>query len=235
MLILGALEPTISNEQLSKGNDAVSRFSSYLADLIAERRTRLVEGDILSDLISGEVDGESLSEEELIQNCIFLLNAGHETTTNLIGNGVAGLLAFPDELRRLRADAGLMDSAVEEFLRYESSNQLGNRRTTQPVSFGSVEVPADTVIHLGIGAANRDPAQFLEPDRLDITRSPNRHLAFAWGAHICLGNSLARMEGRIAVERLLSRFPVIERNGDFVRGGRARFRGYRSFPVRVSG
>lgn len=233
MLILGALEPTITGEQLAKGNDAVARFSAYLAELIAERRTRLVEGDILSDLIAGEVDGEKLTEEELIQNCIFLLNAGHETTTNLIGNGVAGLLAFPGELRRLRDDPGLMDTAMEEFLRFESSNQLGNRRTTQPVSFGGIEVPADTVIHLGIGAANRDPAHFTDPDRIDITRKPNRHLAFAWGAHICLGNSLARMEGRIAIGRLLDRFPRIERNGDFVRGGRARFRGYRSFPVRV--
>ncbi|WP_417519663.1 cytochrome P450 [Minwuia sp.] len=234
MLILGALEPTISPEQLARGNDAVARFSAYLADLIAERRTRLVEGDILSDLIAGEVDGEKLSEEELIQNCIFLLNAGHETTTNLIGNGVAGLLAFPGEMRRLRDDPAMLDSAIEEFLRFESSNQLGNRRTTAPVSFSGVELEPGTLIHLGIGAANRDPAMFDDPDSVRIDRNPNKHLAFGWGAHVCLGNSLARMEGRIAIGRLLDRFPNIERNGAFVRGGRARFRGYRSFPVSVA-
>jgi hypothetical protein len=234
MLILGALEPTITDEQLARGNDAVARFSAYLKELIDERRTRLREGDILSTLISGEVDGERLTEEELIQNCIFLLNAGHETTTNLIGNGVAGLLAFPDEMRRLRGDPDLMDGAIEEFLRFESSNQLGNRRVTRPVEVGGVALAPDTVIHLGIGAANRDPAQFPDPDRLDIGREPNRHLAFGWGAHVCLGNSLARMEGRIAIGRLLARFGSIERDGDFVRGGRARFRGYRSFPVRVA-
>ncbi|WP_416899117.1 MAG: cytochrome P450 [Minwuia sp.] len=233
MTILGALEPTITPEQLDRGNRAVAGFSAYLKELIAERRTRLEEGDILSELIAGEVDGESLTEQELIQNCIFLLNAGHETTTNLIGNGMAGLLEFPEEMARLRAEPALMDTAIEEFLRFESSNQLGNRRTTQPVSFSGVEVPADTVIHLGIGAANRDPAHFPDPDRLDITRRPNKHLAFAWGAHICLGNSLARMEGKIAIGRLLQRFASIERDGDFVRGGRARFRGYRRFPVRM--
>ena len=235
MVILGALEPTISEEQLQRGDDAVAGFSAYLKDLVDERRRNLREGDILSILIAGEVDGERLSEEELIQNCIFLLNAGHETTTNLIGNGMSALLEFPDEMRRLRADPGLMDSAVEEFLRYESSNQLGTRRATRKVEFsGGETVEADTVIHLGIGAANRDPAVFPEPDRVDIAREPNRHLAFGWGAHICLGNSLARMEGKIAIGRLLERFGHIERNGDFVRGGRARFRGFRSFPVRLA-
>ncbi|PJK31599.1 cytochrome P450 [Minwuia thermotolerans] len=233
MLILGALEPTISDEQLRRGNEAVAAFSAYLKDLIDERRRNPGEGDILSILIAGEVDGERLSEEELIQNCIFLLNAGHETTTNLIGNGVAGLLAFPGEMARLRADPDLMDSAIEEFLRFESSNQLGTRRATRRVEFDGGAVEADTVIHLGIGAANRDPAVFPDPDRLDITREPNRHLAFGWGAHICLGNSLARMEGKIAIGRLLARFRHIERNGDFVRGGRARFRGYRKFPVKL--
>lgn len=233
MLILGALEPVISPEQLARGNAAVADFSAYLKDLIEERRRNLEDGDILSTLIAGEVDGERLTEEELIQNCIFLLNAGHETTTNLIGNGVAAMLAFPGEMARLRAEPRLIESAVEEFLRYESSNQLGTRRVTEASEVGGTTLRPGTVIHLGIGAANRDPAQFPEPDRLDIGRSPNRHLAFGWGAHICLGNSLARMEGRIAIERLLERFRTIEQNGPHVRGGRARFRGYRRFPVRL--
>lgn len=231
--ILGALEPVISDEHLARGNLAVENFSTYLKDLIDERRKVLRDDDILSRLISGKVDGEGLTEEELIQNCIFLLNAGHETTTNLIGNGMAALLAFPDQMQRLRHNPGMMDSALEEFLRFESSNQLGNRRITVATTVGEETLEPGTVIHLGIGAANRDPAVFANPDDLDIARTPNRHLAFGSGAHVCLGNTLARMEGRIAVERLLARFPSIERNGDFTRGGRARFRGYSAFPVRL--
>lgn len=231
--ILGALEPVISDDHLVRGDLAVENFSAYLKDLIDERRTALRDDDILSRLISGRVDGEGLTEEELIQNCIFLLNAGHETTTNLIGNGTAALLAFPDQMQRLRDNSDMMDSALEEFLRFESSNQLGNRRVTVETVIGGEKLDPGTVIHLGIGAANRDPEVFALPDQLDIARSPNRHLAFGWGAHVCLGNTLARMEGRIAIERLLARFPVIERNGDFTRGGRARFRGYRAFPIKV--
>lgn len=231
--ILGALEPVISDDHLARGNAAVENFSAYLKDLIDERRKVLRDDDILSRLISGKVDGEGLTEEELIQNCIFLLNAGHETTTNLIGNGTAALLAFPDQMQRLRDNPDMMDMALEEFLRFESSNQLGNRRVTVATTIGDETLEPGTVIHLGIGAANRDPAVFADPDALDIARTPNRHLAFGWGAHVCLGNTLARMEGRIAIERLLTRFPRIERNGDFTRGGRARFRGYSAFPVRL--
>ncbi len=231
--ILGALEPVISDDHLTRGNLAVENFSTYLKDLIDERRKALRDDDILSRLITGKVNGEGLTEEELIQNCIFLLNAGHETTTNLIGNGMAALLAFPEQMQRLRNGPELMDSALEEFLRFESSNQLGNRRVTAQTIIGDAVLEPGTVIHLGIGAANRDPAVFADPDELDISRTPNRHLAFGWGAHVCLGNSLARMEGRIAIERLLARFPRIERNGDHTRGGRARFRGYSAFPVRL--
>ena len=231
--ILGALEPVISDDHLQRGNAAVESFSAYLKALIDDRRGHLRDDDILSRLIMGEVDGQGLTEEELIQNCIFLLNAGHETTTNLIGNGMAALLAFPDEMRRLRDDPGLMDSAIEEFLRFESSNQLGNRRVTVTTRIGEHELSPGTVIHLGIGAANRDPEVFADPDRLDIGRNPNRHLAFGWGAHVCMGNTLARMAGRIASGGLLKRFPVIERDGPSERTGRARFRGFRTYPVRL--
>jgi cytochrome P450 len=231
--ILGALEPVISDDHLHRGNAAVEGFSAYLKDLIDERRKALRDDDILSRLIMGEVEGEGLTEEELIQNCIFLLNAGHETTTNLIGNGIAALLAFPGELQRLRDNPEMMDSAIEEFLRFESSNQLGNRRVTVETRIGDEVLSPGTVIHLGIGAANRDPAMFPDPDRLDITRSPNRHLAFGWGAHVCMGNTLARMEGRIAIRGLLDRFATIEPDGPSARTGRARFRGFRTFPVRL--
>jgi cytochrome P450 len=184
--------------------------------------------------MAAEEDGETLSELELLHNCIFLLNAGHETTTNLIGNGVAALFQFPNEMARLRREPDLIKSAVEEFLRFESSNQLGNRRLKRDATLGGKAMPAGTYIHLCIGAANRDPAHFPDPDRLDITRSPNRHLAFGAGIHACAGMSLARMEAQIAIGKLLKRFPNLRPDGTPVRGGRARFRGFQSLPVALS-
>lgn len=234
LTILGALEPVITPEQLAEGNKAVEDFRNYLIGLVAARRRNMQdpEEDVLSRLIAGEADGEKLTEEELLQNCIFLLNAGHETTTNLIGNGIATLLEHPGELARLRADPGLIRSAVEEFLRFESSNQLGNRITTEDVEIGGVDIAAGTPITLCIGAANRDPDEFPDPDRMDITRTPNRHLAFAAGAHACAGMSLARMEGQVAIGRMVQRFGTLEQAGPFVRGMRARFRGFASYPLR---
>ncbi len=231
--ILGALEPVISPEQLAAGNRAVEEFSAYLDGLIAERRTRLSDdpGDVLSALIRGDGSGDELTQEELIQNCIFILNAGHETTTNLIGNGVAALLHHPDQLALLRERPELIAPAVEEFLRFESSNQLGNRRVGEEAEIGGVAMPAGTRITMCIGAANRDPARFPDPDRLDITREPNRHLAFGAGMHACAGMNLARLEGQVAILRLIRRFPGLRRAGEPVRGGRARFRGYASYPV----
>jgi hypothetical protein len=231
LAILGALEPVLAPEVERRGNRAVADFSSYLGDLIRERRRQPRDDDVLSALITGAVDGVPLSENELIQNCIFLLNAGHETTSNLIGNGVAALLDHRAEREKLRDNPALIDTAVEEFLRFESSNQLGNRRATHDVEIGAKTLEAGSFITLCIGAANRDPAQFRDPDRLDITRSPNRHLAFGAGAHACAGITLARMEGRIAIGRLVRRFPDLRRDGTPIRGGRARFRGYLSYPL----
>jgi hypothetical protein len=236
LAILGALEPVLPPEKLERGNRAVEEFSAYLDDLIAERRRKPGDdpGDVLSALIFGEVEGDRLTHEELVQNCIFLLNAGHETTTNLIGNGVAALIDKPGELTRLRAQPSLIRPAVEEFLRYESSNQLGNRRLIEDAEVGGVAMQAGTLVTLGIGAANRDPLQFADPDRLDIGREPNRHLAFGAGPHICAGNSLARLEGQIAIGGLVRRFRTIEPAGPFTRGGRARFRGFAQYPIRVA-
>ena len=189
------------------------------------------DDDVLGALVHGEVDGERLTHEELVQNCIFLLNAGHETTTNLIGNTVDALLRFPDELARLRANPGLLKSCIEEGLRFESSNQLGNRRLSQDIEIGGEKLAAGTYIHIGIGAANRDPAQFADPDRYDAGREPNRHFAFGSGVHMCLGAVLARMEGTIAIGRLVERLDGLRRDGDYERGGRARFRGFNKYPV----
>jgi cytochrome P450 len=178
----------------------------------------------------GENHGERLTEKELLHNCIFLLNAGHETTTNLIGNGLVALSEHPAQKQRLIDNPALIKPAIEEILRFESSNQLGNRMTTERVELGGVTMPAGTPVTLCIGAANRDPAQFSDPENLDIGRAPNRHLAFGTGAHQCAGMALARLEGAIAISRFLARFPGYALNGAPVRGGRARFRGFLSVP-----
>ncbi len=185
---------------------------------------------MLTRLIQGEDDGERLTSKELLHNCIFLLNAGHETTTNLIGNGLVALSNNPAQKQRLIEHPDLIRTAIEEILRYESSNQLGNRMTTGPVELGGIQLAAGTPVTLCIGAANRDDRQFADPEHLDIGRNPNRHLAFGTGAHQCAGMALARLEGAIAILRFLKRFPGYALNGAPVRGGRVRFRGFLSVP-----
>ena len=235
LAILGALEPVIGPEAFARGNEAVAEFLGYLDTLIARRTAEPgdPERDVLTRLILGETGGEKLTAKELLHNCIFLLNAGHETTTNLIGNGLVTLAANPDQKQRLIAEPALIKTAVEEILRYESSNQLGNRITTTEVEIGGIAMPANTSLTLCIGAANRDPMQFADPDRFDVSRSPNRHLAFASGPHQCAGMALARLEGAIALSRFLTRFPDYVLDGPPQRGGRVRFRGYLSVPCRL--
>ncbi|HEY2246457.1 MAG TPA: cytochrome P450, partial [Bradyrhizobium sp.] len=199
LAILGALEPVIGEAAAARGNKAVADFLAYLEVLVERRREKPgnPDRDVLTKLIQGEPNGEKLSAKELLHNCIFLLNAGHETTTNLIGNGLVTLSTTPEEKQRLIAQPELTRTAIEEMLRYESSNQLGNRMTVEPVELGGLSLPAGTPITLCIGAANRDPAQFPDPERFDVGRTPNRHLAFATGAHQCAGMALARLEGAI--------------------------------------
>jgi cytochrome P450 len=232
LAILGALEPVIGTEAFARGNKAVADFLGYLEILVERRRAKPgnPERDVLTRLIQGEDTGERLTEKELLHNCIFLLNAGHETTTNLIGNGLVALSEHQSEKRRLIEQPQMIKTAVEEILRFESSNQLGNRMTTERLELGGVAMEAGTPITLCIGAANRDPAQFSDPEKLDIGRNPNRHLAFATGAHQCAGMALARLEGAIAISRFLARFPNYALNGKPVRGGRVRFRGFLSVP-----
>jgi hypothetical protein len=237
--ILGALEPVLNKDQFEGGVTAVADFKTYLLDLVARRQKEGAQssGEILSTLIDASefsgTDGDRLSELELLHNCIFLLNAGHETTTNLIGNAVDLLLRNSDAMRDLAAHPDAIGTAVEEFLRMESSNQLGNRRAAVDTSIGGTAMPAGAYVHLCIGAANRDPDQFPDPDRLDIRRHPNRHLAFGFGIHTCAGLSLARMEAEVAIGKLVRRFKTIERAREPTRGGRARFRGFARYPVAV--
>ena len=234
--ILSGLEPALTPQMQEAGNRAVTEFVAYLAGLVAARRARPgdPESDVLTRLIQGEKDGEKLTETELYHQCIFLLNAGHETTTNLIGNGLRALLDHPGELERLRRDPGLVSPAVEEMLRYDGPIQLNNRRLTAPTTLGGKALPAGTPVTIGIGAANHDPAQFPDPERFDVARKPNRHVAFGQGDHVCVGMNVARMEGRIAFSRLLARFARIEPAGAPERDRRVRFRGFRKFPVRVA-
>lgn len=246
LAILGALEPALTPAQHARGNRAVSEMLAYLSTLV-ERRRRTPgdpQRDVLTRLILGESDHGRLTEAELLHNCIFLLNAGHETTTNLIANALvlwqeqpasyAGLLSLlahagPDTAER---DA-VWARAVEEVLRLESSNQLGNRRAVRDVQMGGIDVPAGALVTLCIGAANRDPAVFADPHTPDWGREPNRHLAFGLGIHQCAGLSLARLEGRIALGRFVQRFPGYQLTQPPVRGGRARFRGFLSAPFSV--
>lgn len=236
LAILGALDPVVPPDRLAAGNRAVEEFGGILGELIDHRRRNpdgARQGEVLESLIFGEHDGRRLTREELIQNCIFLLNAGHETTTSLVGNSVGLLLDHPDQHRLLLDRPELIDSAVEEFLRVESPLQIGNRLATEEIALTSGTIPKGTYIHTSIAAANRDPDVFPEPDRVDITRTPNRHLAFITGIHVCLGASLARVEGRIALGRLVRRFPRLAANGPGTRVPLARFRGWAALPVRV--
>ncbi|EAQ11485.1 hypothetical protein BD830_103310 [Maritimibacter alkaliphilus HTCC2654] len=236
LAILGALDPVVPQERLDAGNAAVTEFSAVLNDLIDRRRANpdgAAQGEVLEALIFGEHDGVRLSQDELIQNCIFLLNAGHETTTSLVGNAVGTLLDNPGEHRRLIDDPDLITTAVEEFLRVESPLQIGNRLAGDDIELTDRVLPKGTYVHTSIAAANRDPAQFDDPDRADLGRKPNRQIAFITGIHVCLGATLARIEGRIAIGKLVSRFPRLAQAGERERLPLARFRGFTRLPVSV--
>ncbi len=251
LAILGALEPALTPAQEALGNQGVTEFLAYLRGLVADRRRHPgdPQHDVLTRLIQGEgsaadaPDGR-LTEAELLHNCIFILNAGHETTTNLIGNALVTLQEWPQaragllaQMRERAHDVTALEAclaaSVDEFLRFESSNQLGNRRALVACEVGGVPLPAGALVTLCIGAANRDPAPFASADQLELQRADNRHLAFGFGIHQCAGLSLARLEGRIAIGRWLARFPDYRLSAAPVRGARARFRGFLRAPFAV--
>jgi unspecific monooxygenase len=183
---------------------AVSEFRDYMVDLIAKRRARPGD-DLLSALIAAEEEGSKLTEAELLSTAILLLIAGHETTVNLIGNGTLALLRNPDQMQRLRDDPSLIKTAIEELLRFDPPVQLTGRYALEDIEISDRVIPKDTQTILLLGAANRDPAQFADPERLDIGRADNRHLAFGMGIHFCLGAPLARIEGQIAIGEFVRR------------------------------
>ena len=185
---------------------AVEGMSAYFRSAIRGQRECTRDG-LLHGLITAEVDGSRLSEEEIIANVIVTMVGGQETTTNLIGNGVLSLLCNPEQLQKLREDCSLIPSAVEELLRYESPSQHTARLAPEDIEMGGKRICKRQAVIAVMGAANRDPERFPDPDRLDITRRDNRHLAFGWAAHFCFGAPLARLEGQIAFETILRRLP----------------------------
>jgi pimeloyl-[acyl-carrier protein] synthase len=185
---------------------SVEEMCSYFRSAMQEQRLHPREG-LVSAMMEAEVDGAKLTEDEIIANLIVTMVGGQETTTNLIGNGMLTLLRNPDVMERLRADSSLMPSAVEELLRYESPSQHTARLAPEDVEMAGKNIRKRQAVIAVMGAANRDPGRFPEPDRLDIDRKDNRHVAFGWAAHFCFGAALARMEGQIAFETILRRLP----------------------------
>jgi cytochrome P450 PksS len=182
-------------------------FLRYSRQIIRQRRDRPGD-DLVSALTQAEAAGDRLSEDELVAMVLLLLVAGHETTVNLIGNGTLALLEHPDQMERLRADPALIRPAVEEMLRYSSPVEIATERyAREDVTVAGVTIRRGEMVLAGIASANRDERQFPRPDTFDLTREPNRHLAFGLGAHFCLGASLARLEGQIAINTLLRRAP----------------------------
>ncbi|MFD3660311.1 cytochrome P450 [Streptomyces sp. NPDC058659] len=231
-----------SNELVAPGDEtalltAMQGFGGYLDELIEDKRAAGPADDLLSGLIAARAeDGDRLSGPELRAMAYLLLIAGHETTVNLIANTVRNLLTHPEQFAALRADPGLLDGAIEESLRYDGPVETSTFRfTREPVTLGGTEIPAGASVLVGIGALDRDPARFPDPDRFDIRRDTRGHLAFGHGIHYCLGAPLARLEGRIALRTLLDRFPrlALDPEGDpweWVPG--LLIRGVRHLPVR---
>jgi cytochrome P450 len=191
---------------VERGRAGRRGLAEYFRALLPERR-RHPRADLLSSLIAAEEQGDRLTEGELLATCVLLFIAGHETTVNLIGNGLLALLRHPDQLDRLRAEPGLIGSAVEELLRFDSPVQRTARITNAEVEVGGRVIPKGAFVVTAIGAANRDPQHFPEPDRLDLGRADNRHIAFGFGIHFCLGAPLARVEGQLALGALVRRLP----------------------------
>jgi cytochrome P450 len=195
-------------ERAARTLAATQAMLAYFREAIREQRARPREG-LVHALLTAEVDGDRLSEDEVIANVIITMVGGQETTTNLIGNGVLALLRHPDQLKRLRDEPTLMPSAVEELLRFESPSQHTARLAPDDVELGGRRIGKRQAVIAVMGAANRDPERFPDPDRLDLGREDNRHLAFGWGAHFCFGAPLARIEGQLALDALLRRFSRI--------------------------
>ncbi len=204
-----SLDLTEETAVYDNASQAAARFTDYLTHLANERR-RQPKNDLLSALVAVEEEGERLTANELYATSSLLFVAGHETTINLIGNGVLALLRHPDQLALLQGNEGLMKTAVEELLRYDSPVQMTSRLVLEEIEYKGHTFPQNTQVAFLLGAANHDPARFENPSQLDITRQKNQHLSFGGGIHYCLGAPLARLEGEIAIKTLLRRLPSLK-------------------------
>jgi cytochrome P450 len=207
------LDPMVPGDVMTRALQASEAFDAYLGDLIAKRR-RSPKDDLLTALIVAEEEGGRLSQDELLSQLVLLLVAGHETTVNLISSGTFALLQHRDQLERLQAEPSLIKTGVEELLRYYPPVQLTGRIPLEDMEIGGMSIRRGQQVVALVGAANRDPAQFPDPDRLDLSREPNRHMAFGGGIHHCLGAALARAEGQVAIASLVRRAKRIELRED---------------------
>ncbi len=233
--ILGALEPKLTPKQLDEGSTAVVNFKQYLKDQIRFRKTHKDINnahEILSFLI--EAEGLELSETELLHQCIFMLNAGHETSTNMLSHGLNELINHGDQFKLLQKEPERIDTAIDEILRFQPPIQINNRRCLETTMLENVTIPEGTPVHMIIAGANRDPSQFFEPEIFNISRSPNRHLSFGLGIHICAGINLARLEAKVAFLRLMSSFKEINLLKKPTIAKRIRFREIKEMQVEVS-
>lgn len=222
--------PRPTPQVLLRSQQALLELREYFRGIYAQRRREPRE-DLISALVAIEEQGDKLSEEELLATCVSILLGGHETTTNLIGSGMVLLLKNPDQLRQLRDNPSLITSAVEEFLRCESPFQRNRRIATRDIEMEGRQIKKGQAVMQLLGAANRDPAEFADPDRLDITRWPNKHVAFGYGTHFCLGAGLARIEAPIAFSTILRRLPGLRLETETVEWHNSLFRGPKALPV----
>ncbi len=235
-LIVRSLEPLVDPDTIRAIADASDLMFEHVSDLIAWKRKEPGD-DLLSALIAAEEHGDVLSDEELVEQVVLLYIAGHETTVNLIGNGVLALLRNRDQLERLQGDRALMPGAVEEFLRFDSPVQMTRRITLTDLEIGGRTIEKGSFCALILASANRDAERFgPDAERLDVGReNAHQHLSFGGGAHYCLGAALARLEGEVAIGSLVERFPAIERSGEPTWNGRLNLRGLDRLPVSLHG
>ena len=227
-----SVEPLLDDRRVARSMDTLATLREYFSDL-AHRRRADPGGDLISVLTQIEDEGDSLSHEELQFMLVLLLVAGNETTRNLVGNGVLALLRNPEQLDRLRRDPGLIGPAVEEILRYDSPVQMDGRSVREDTEVAGVPMERGQYLMLLLGAANRDPEVFDDPNVLDVSRERNPHLGFGRGIHHCLGAPLARMEAEIILGKLLERFPDIRLAGTPSRRRQIVLRGLSSLPVHI--
>lgn len=232
--VLFPLNPAVTPEAISAGHAATAAFKAYLLEHFNEWRGRPLEetpSNIISALVKAERTGQQISEDEMAHMCILVLNGGHETTTNLIGLSTLALLRNRDQFDRMASDPAIVGPGIEECLRYVTPLQLQGRRTTREVKVPSGVIPENTEVVIAQASANRDDRIFADPEKFDLGRRPNPHLAFGAGIHVCLGRPLARLEAAIALPAITERFPRMDLASGLEFNPNARFRGIRKMPV----